>query len=73
MNYRVKYFDNRKIRKKRGIKKSGEESFDFCTGCYYPYCDPMALSPRIERKIHDRLENGLCPACGHKKCKCKSK
>lgn len=63
-----------KPRKPRGIKKDGTKSFDFCRGCYHPFCDPMALSPRVEAKISSRLHNGRCPACGKllSFCSCKS-
>lgn len=62
----------RKQRKPRGTKLNGRKSYDMCTGCYMPRCDPMAASPLYRKKIEDRLSKGLCPACGQKVCKCKS-
>lgn len=59
-----------KPRKKRGTKLTGERSFDFCPGCYAPFCDPFLRPKSVEK----RLRAGLCPACGQPKdcCKCKS-
>lgn len=71
--YKVKWFDNRKKRKRRGIKKAGYESYDLCPGCYYRNCDPIPLDTRADKKIRKRLKEGKCPACGFKECKCKSK
>lgn len=59
----------KKKRKPRGIKKNGRESYDLCTGCYHPNCDPWFRRPP---KVDERLEKGLCPGCGHKECTCKS-
>lgn len=59
-----------KPRKPRGTKLNGERSFNFCTGCYSPFCDPFLRPPNVDR----RLRAGLCPACGKPKdrCGCKS-
>ncbi len=59
-----------KPRKKRGLKRNGDKSFDLCPCCYAPYCDPMLRHPKVER----RLRAGLCPACGMPKgqCRCRS-
>ena len=62
----------RKKRKPRGTKLSGEKSYDMCTGCYMPFCDPFAASPKYRAKIEKRLREGKCPACGQYDCKCKS-
>ena len=58
------------IRKPRGTKLNGEPSYNLCSCCYSPYCDPMARHPRVEQ----RLINGLCPACGKPwdLCRCNS-
>lgn len=61
-----------KKRKPRGTKLNGKKSYDMCTGCYMPHCDPFAASPKYRQKIDKRLEEGRCPACGQVKCKCKS-
>lgn len=34
---------------------------------------PYRFDTPAERKIWDRVKNGLCPGCGELKCKCKSK
>lgn len=59
-----------KPRKPRGIKLSGEKSYNLCPCCYSPYCDPFLRHPNVER----RLRAGLCPACGKPKggCSCRS-
>lgn len=59
-----------KPRKPRGTKLNGDKSFDFCTYCYAPFCDPFLRPSNVER----RLRAGLCPACGKPKdrCGCKS-
>lgn len=59
-----------KPRKPRGLKLSGEKSYNLCPGCYSPYCDPSLRHPNVER----RLRAGLCPACGKPKdrCSCRS-
>ena len=49
-----------KPRKKRGIKLSGDLSYDLCPCCYAPYCDPFLRPPHVEK----RLRAGVCPACG---------
>lgn len=59
----------KKARKPRGIKKSGLRSYDLCSGCYHPHCDPMFHRPG---HIDERLAKGLCPACGKDPCACKS-
>lgn len=62
----------RKKRKPRGYKKNGQRSYDMCPWCYGPFCDPMAASQKYRTKIHARLSEGKCPACGKVKCTCKS-
>lgn len=62
----------RRKRKPRGYKKNGRRSYDMCPWCYSPNCDPMAGSFKYQEKIHKRLSNGQCPACGKVKCTCKS-
>lgn len=59
----------KKARKPRGRKKNGHMSYDLCSGCYYPHCDPMFRRPG---HIDERLEKGLCPGCGKDPCTCKS-
>ncbi len=65
----------KKVRKPRGKKKTGYLSIDLCPHCHYPNCDPMfGFNPSpAQFKIMSRKKHGLCPACGHAKCKCKSK
>ena len=46
-----------KPRKKRGIKLSGDLSYDLCPCCYAPYCDPFLRHPKVEK----RLRAGVCP------------
>lgn len=60
-----------KPRKPRGLKLSGEKSYDLCPHCYAPHCDSFFRN----RNVEDRLKKGLCPACGQPTghCKCKSK
>lgn len=62
-----------KPRKPRGVKLNGQRSYDMCPHCYMPGCDPFGGSEKYRRKIQMRLEKGLCPACGHNLCRCKSK
>ena len=62
-----------KPRKPRGTKLNGEKSYDMCEGCYMPFCDSFAASEKYRHKIHSRLKTGVCPACGHNPCRCKSK
>ena len=64
--------DGKKKRKPRGIKKDGTRSYDLCKGCYSFNCDPMSMSRKFQAKIEKRLKAGLCGACGHKPCTCKS-
>jgi hypothetical protein len=61
-----------KKRKPRGVKLNGKQSYDMCPYCYMPHCDSFAVSSKYYLKIEKRLEQGLCPACGQIKCKCKS-
>lgn len=61
-----------KPRKPRGVKQNGEKSEDFCPGCYMRGCDPSGNSELYAGKIRNRLNAGLCPACGHNPCRCKS-
>ena len=63
----------RKERKPRGYKANGDKSIDFCPYCFRPGCDCMGGSPLYRRKVDKRLEAGLCPACGHMPCTCKSR
>ena len=62
----------KKQRKPRNWKQRGGLSYDWCPYCFRPYCDPLGLSPHIEKKIDKRIDEGLCPACGHYPCTCKS-
>lgn len=55
-----------KPRKKRGIKLTGDRSYDLCPCCYAPYCDPFLRHPKVEK----RLRAGVCPACGKPKAQC---
>jgi hypothetical protein len=57
---------NKKARKPR---TTGQ---DLCRCCFSFGCDPMSMSPRFSRKIRDRFKYGLCPACGHALCTCRS-
>lgn len=40
-----------KPRKPRGTKLNGEKSFNFCTGCYSPFCDPFLRPPNVDRRL----------------------
>jgi hypothetical protein len=62
----------KKIRKPRGLKKNGQRALDMCSGCFAFNCDPFMMSNKFNDKIHKRIAMGVCPACGHKPCKCKS-
>ena len=62
----------KKKRKPRGIKQDGTRSLDLCPGCFAFHCDPMSMSRKFMDKIDRRLAAGLCGACGHKPCTCKS-
>ncbi len=66
------YWQGKKARKPRGIKKNGYPSLDLCPGCFSFHCDPATMSRKFSEKISDRLKLGLCGACGHKPCTCKS-
>lgn len=63
-----------KSRKPRGRKLNGERSMDLCPCCYSFRCDPMGMSIKFQSKIHNRIKNGQCPACGRPTnyCSCKS-
>lgn len=62
----------KKIRKARGTKLNGRKSMDMCEGCIAFNCDPMAMSTEFHFKTIRRKVQGLCPACGHNPCTCKS-
>lgn len=62
----------KKKRKPRGTKLNGKQSYDMCPHYYMPHCDPFATSSKYRLKINGRLKQGLCPACGQIKCRCKS-
>lgn len=62
----------KKKRKPRGMKLNGLPSHDMCPHCYMPGCSPCSVSHNYYSKVKKRLEQGLCPACGQAKCKCKS-
>ena len=62
----------KKARKPRGIKKDGTKSMDLCPDCYSFHCDPMTMSSKFSAKIRNRLRKGVCGACGHNPCTCKS-
>lgn len=62
----------KKKRKPRGIKKNGRRSMDMCPYCFAFGCDPMGMSRKFREKIEKRLKLGLCGACGHNPCTCKS-
>lgn len=59
-------------RKPRGIKLNGKPSKDMCPHCFAFNCDPFLMSPKFTNKIYKRLKQGLCGACGHNPCTCKS-
>lgn len=59
-------------RKPRGIKKNGRRSLDMCPDCFSFHCDPMTMSREFRAKIQRRLSLGLCGACGHNPCTCRS-
>lgn len=61
-----------KPRKPRGIKLNGHKSYNLCTCCYSPHCDPMANSPKFSMMIERRKRAGVCVACGYNPCRCKS-
>jgi hypothetical protein len=63
---------SKKKRKPRGIKKNGHKSYDLCPCCFSPGCDPMANTPKFNAMVRDRLSRGVCVACNHKPCTCKS-
>jgi hypothetical protein len=63
----------KKHRKPRSTKLDGTKSRDMCPGCFAFDCDPFLMSLAFNEKIRRRLRLGLCPACGHYPCKCKSK
>ena len=58
-----------KKRKPRGLKKDGHRSYDLCTCCFHPQCDPMFGRPP---KVTERLIAGVCLGCGRSPCVCKS-
>lgn len=62
----------KKKRKPRGVKQNGYPSYDLCEYCLAPDCNPLYNSCEFEEKIQRRLKAGVCPACGHKPCRCKS-
>ena len=62
----------KRARKPRGIGKDGYKSLDLCTGCYAFHCDPMTMSRKFTAKVMDRQSRGLCVACGHSPCTCRS-
>lgn len=52
-------------------RKPRTTGMDMCT-CYAFHCDPMSMSRKFQDKINKRLRAGLCGACGHNPCECKS-
>jgi hypothetical protein len=62
----------KKKRKPRGIKLNGNRSLDLCPHCFAFFCDTMTMSYKFQSKIDKRLAAGLCGACGHNPCTCKS-
>jgi len=62
----------KKARKPRGTKLNGRPSYNLCPHCYGYGCDPMTMSREFQAKIDRRLKAGVCAACGHKPCRCKS-
>lgn len=63
----------KKKRKLRGTKLNGLKSKDFCKGYIAFSGDPHAMSQKFRQKIEKRTEKSLCPSCGQKSCRCKSK
>lgn len=63
----------KKARKPRGKKLSGYPSMDMCPHCIAFGCDPMAMSDKFQAKMDRRSRAGVCRACGHNPCRCKSK
>ena len=67
--------DKRRGYHQSGWKLSGKQtSEDLCPHCYGFGCDPMSMSRIFQNRVHERLRQGLCVACGQPKalCKCKS-
>lgn len=62
----------KKKRKPRGVKLNGRKSQDMCPDCFSFNCDPMSMSKKFQDKIRGRRQKGLCGACGHTPCSCKS-
>ena len=63
---------NKKARKPRGIGLDGVPSYDLCTGCYAYNCDPFMMSQKFRDMVDERRKAGVCVACGHNPCTCKS-
>lgn len=62
----------KKKRKPRGRKLNGQRSRDMCSHCFSFNCDPMGMSRAFQAKVDRRRRQGLCGACGHNPCRCKS-
>jgi hypothetical protein len=59
-------------RKPRGQNQHGGVNYDLCGCCLWPHCDPFTMSARVHDKLLLRKMAGLCPACGHLPCTCRS-
>lgn len=53
-------------------RKDRTKGQDLCPYCLSFGCDGVNMSPKFERKMRKRREQGLCPSCGHQPCRCKS-
>ena len=53
-------------------RKPRLKSHDMCVYCGNTECDPIWPDTPAKRKIQKRVQNGLCPGCGHVSCTCKS-
>ena len=62
----------KKQRKPRGIKLTGEKSLNMCPCCKAFHCDPMSMSHKFDDQQDQRRRAGVCTACGHNPCVCKS-
>ena len=52
----------------RKNRKPRTKSIKMCS-CMSLNCDPFI----VNIKLNKRINNGLCPGCGHKICSCKRK
>lgn len=58
---------------KRSRKPRTKSKPMYIDGIHHINGYPYHFDTYAENKIYDRVSKGLCPGCGNKECRCKSK